>query len=73
MLKKSKKEHDYIVPVDPKLSDFYKSAYPVTRIEDPEVIRAVSESPFVIASVERAKALLAKYPPPKDNKPKKGK
>jgi len=73
MLKKSKKEHDHIVPVDPRLSDFYKSAYPVTKIEDPEVIRAVSESPFVIASAERAKAFLAKYPPPKNDKPKKSK
>lgn len=73
MLKKSKKEHDYIVPVDSKLSDFYKSAYPVTKIEDQEVIRAISESPFMIASVERAKEFIAKYPLPKDDKPKKGK
>lgn len=73
MLRKSKRGHNHIVPVDPSLSDFYKSAYPVTKIEDPEMIRSISESPYVIASVERAKAFIAKHGLPEDKKRKKGK
>jgi hypothetical protein len=73
MLRKSKRGHNHIAPVDPNLSDSYKSAYPVTKIEDPEMIRAIRESPCMIASVERAKAFIAKHGLPEDKKHKKGK
>jgi hypothetical protein len=73
MIRKSKRGRNHMVPVDPNLSDFYKSAYPVTKIEDPELIRAISESPFMIASVEKAKTFIAKHGLPEDKKHKKGK
>jgi len=69
--RKSKKKYYTIVPVDPNLSDFYKSAYPITRVEDPEVLEKMSKDPFIIASVERAKAFIAKHGLPEDFKSKK--
>jgi hypothetical protein len=68
--KPAKKGRNYIVPVDPNLSDFYTFVYPVTKIEDPEMLEKLRNDPSLIVGAERAKAIFATYGLPKDKTPK---
>jgi hypothetical protein len=69
--RKSKNKYYTLVEVDPNLSDWYKSGYPVYRVTDPKRLKKLSKDPFIIASNERAKAFIAKHGLPKDWKSKK--
>lgn len=64
--RKTNKKIGSLVPADPNLSDFLKSAYPVFKVEDPELLEKLSKDQLLNASVERAKAFIAKHGLPKD-------